>query len=69
MEAALHIPGIRFKAVCDIWEYRRKYGQRYLKAYKHIVNTYEDFNEMLEKETDLDAVLVATRISGMLVTP
>lgn len=31
MNAALKIPDIRFKAVCDIWPYRRTYGERLLK--------------------------------------
>jgi predicted dehydrogenase len=61
MEAALHIPGIRFKAVCDIWaEYSGKRAQRYLKKYGHDAKLYEDYRELLDQETDLDAVLVAT---------
>ena len=61
IDAAKNIPYVRFKAVCDIWEYNRTYGQRYLKAYKHITNAYEDYKEMLEKEKgNLDAVIVAT---------
>ncbi len=51
---------IRFKAVCDIWPYRLGYRQRVLKAYKHDVNAYESYEEMLAKETDLDAVIIAT---------
>ncbi|MBA7640831.1 Inositol 2-dehydrogenase/D-chiro-inositol 3-dehydrogenase [subsurface metagenome] len=31
-----------------------------LKAYKHVNNTYVDYREMLEKEKDLDAVIIAT---------
>ncbi len=31
IDATLKIPGIKFVAVCDIWEYARKYGQRLLK--------------------------------------
>lgn len=58
--AAKEIPGIRFRAVCDIWEYNRTYGQRWLKKYGHEASAYEDFREMLEKEGDLDAVIVAT---------
>jgi predicted dehydrogenase len=60
IEAALRIPGIRFKAVCDIWAYSQQYGSRYLKKYGHTVNVYEDYRELLEKEKDLDAVIVAT---------
>lgn len=57
----LKIPGIRIKAVCDIWEkYNRKRVSRLLKAYRHEHNTYTDHKEMLDKEKDLDAVVIAT---------
>ena len=51
---------VKFRALCDAWEYKRKVGKRLLKAYKHNVNTYADYREMLAKEKDLDAVIVAT---------
>ena len=61
MNACLKIPGIRFKAVCDIWKaWNQKRVSRILKAYKHVNNTYVDYREMLEKEKDLDAVIIAT---------
>jgi predicted dehydrogenase len=60
MFAMLKIPGVRFKAVCDIWDYNRNLVSRRLKAYKHQHNTYTDYKEMLDKETGLDAVIVAT---------
>ncbi len=60
IEAIRHIPGIRFKAVCDIWSYSQRYASRRLKSYGHIVNVYEDYREMLDKEKDLDAVVIAT---------
>jgi len=61
MTACLKIPGIRFKAVCDIWTaWNQKRVSRILKAYKHVNNTYVDYKEMLEKEKDLDAVIIAT---------
>jgi predicted dehydrogenase len=56
----IKIPGIRFKAVCDIWSYSQRYASRTLKKYGHQVKVYEDYREMLDKEKDLDAVLVAT---------
>ena len=53
--------GIRFKAVCDIWTaYNQKRVSRTLKAYKHSHNTYVDYKEMLDKEKDLDGVIIAT---------
>jgi predicted dehydrogenase len=61
MSACLKIPGIRIKAVCDIWTaYNQKRASRMLKAYKHEHNTYVDYKEMLDKEKDLDAVIIAT---------
>jgi predicted dehydrogenase len=61
MNACRNIPGIRFKAVCDIWTtYNQKRVSRMLKAYRHEHNTYVDYKEMLDKEKDLDAVIVAT---------
>ncbi len=60
IESCLRIPGIRFVAVCDIWEYSQRYASRYLKKYGHIVNVYEDYRDMLSKEKNLDAAIVAT---------
>jgi predicted dehydrogenase len=62
MNDCLKIPGIRFKAVCDIWtEYNQKRVSRMLKAYRHEHNTYVDYREMLDKEKgNLDAVIIAT---------
>ncbi len=60
IESCLRIPGIRFVAVCDIWEYSQRYASRYLKKYGHAVNVYEDYRDMLNKEKNLDAVIVAT---------
>jgi len=61
MNACLKIPGIRFKAICDIWTaYNQKRVSGMLKRYGHEHNAYVDYKEMLDKEKDLDAVLVAT---------
>ncbi len=59
-ESCLRIPGIRFKAICDIWNYSQRYSERYLKKYGHEVNVYEDYRELLANEKDLDAVVVAS---------
>ncbi len=56
----LKIAGVRFTAVCDIWEYHQKYAANILKKYDQIVNVYQDYREMLAQEKDLDAVIVAT---------
>jgi len=61
LDACLKIPGIRFKAVCDIWEaYNQRRVSRLLDRYHHEHNDYVDYREMLEKEKDLDAVIIAT---------
>jgi predicted dehydrogenase len=61
LNACLKIPGLRFKAVCDIWtSYNQTRAARILKKYNHDVNTYENYLEMLSSEKDLDAVIVAT---------
>jgi predicted dehydrogenase len=61
LNAMLKIPGLKFRAVCDIWtEFNLKKAVNLLKKYKHDVNAYEDYQEMLAKEKDLDAVVIAT---------
>ena len=62
MNAILKVPGVRFKAVCDIWEsYNQRRVSRLLKRYGHENNTYVDYKEMLDKEKDnIDAVVIAT---------
>jgi predicted dehydrogenase len=61
MEAMLRIPGLRFRAVCDIWtEYNQRRVVNTLKRFKHEPNGYEDYREMLDKEKELDAVIIAT---------
>ena len=62
MNAIRNIPGVRFKAVCDIWEkYNQRRVSRLLKRYGHENNTYVDYKEMLDKEKgNIDAVVIAT---------
>jgi len=60
LTACKYIKGLRFKAICDIWEYQRERARKRQKSRGHLCNTYEDFNEMLAAEKDLDAVIVAT---------
>src|SRR6185295_16207803 len=61
LNAMLRIPGLRFRAVCDIWkEFNQKRAVNTLKKYKFEVNGYEDYREMLDKEKQLDAVVIAT---------
>lgn len=61
MNSCLKIPNVRFGAVCDIWEgYNLRRAQRMLDKFGQKVNAYEDYRQMLEKERNLDAVLIAT---------
>jgi len=60
-DSMLRIPGLRFRAVCDIWaEYNQRRAVNTMKKFKHEVNGYEDYREMLDKEKELDAVIIAT---------
>ncbi|MCR6657285.1 MAG: Gfo/Idh/MocA family oxidoreductase [Opitutus sp.] len=60
LNAAIKIPNLRFRAVCDIWPYNRTYGERLLKKFGHDVRPFEDYREMLSAVPDIDAVIVAT---------
>src|SRR3954468_24941071 len=60
-DAMLRIPGLRFRAVCDIWtEYNQKRVVNSLKRFGHEPNAYADYREMLDTEKELDAVVIAT---------
>jgi predicted dehydrogenase len=58
--AALPIPGVRFKAVCDIWPYTLTSSSRRLQKFGHDAKPFEDYKEMLATVSDLDAVIVAS---------
>lgn len=61
LNACMKIPGIHVKAVCDIWEnYNQKQAARILTGFKQEHTLYSDYRDMLEKEKDLAAVIVAT---------
>ncbi len=61
MNAMMKIPGLRFRAVCDIWaEYNLQRAVNRLRRYNFEVNGYEDYREMLDREKELDAVIIAT---------
>ena len=60
-DSMLRIPGLGFRAVCDIWaEYNQRRVVNTFKKFKHEVNVYEDYREMLDKEEEVDAVIIAT---------
>jgi len=53
--------GIRFKAVCDIWEdFTLSRVARVLQRYGHEAKPYVDYKELLAQEKGLDAVIIAT---------
>jgi predicted dehydrogenase len=60
LNAAMNMGGVRFRAICDIWKYAQNYSQKFLARHDQEVQVYEDFREMLDKERELDAVLIAT---------
>ena len=60
LESLLRIDGIRVTAICDVWEYHRGEGQRYLKKMGYDVNAYENYEDLLAKEKDLQAAVIAT---------
>jgi predicted dehydrogenase len=60
LESLLVIEGIQLVAVVDIWDYAREYARRYLKAMNVEVRAYENYEDLLAGEKDLQAVVVAT---------
>jgi predicted dehydrogenase len=60
IESCLRIPEVRIIAVCDIWEYSQQYASRYLEKYGYKVNVYEDYRDLLSREKNVDAAIVAT---------
>jgi predicted dehydrogenase len=60
LDSLLNIPDLNFRAVCDIWELSRRYGVNRLRKAGHSPNGYEDIEDMLAQEKDLDAVIIAT---------
>ncbi len=57
---SLKIPGVKYVAVCDIWEYSQRYATNILKKYGQDVKAYVDYHDMLEKEPSIEAVIIAT---------
>jgi predicted dehydrogenase len=57
MRRFLRVPGVKIGALCDIWEPRFEQGRRLTGVETPV---YPDHREMLEREPDLDAILVAT---------
>ncbi len=60
LESLLKIEGIQLVAVVDVWDYARTYAERSLKKMGVEVRAYENYEDLLAKEKDLQAVVVAT---------
>ena len=61
LDALLKIEGIEIAAICDIWKYARDRVQKGLKKNNNIeIPAYENFEDMLATEKDLQAAVVAT---------
>lgn len=50
---------IKVVAICDIWDYNRKKGKGTYRDSGFAVNDYTDYEDLLAKEKDLQAVIVA----------
>ena len=59
LESLLIIEGIQLVAVVDIWDYARTYAGKYLNKLGVEVRTYENYEDLLAGEKDLQAVVVA----------
>jgi predicted dehydrogenase len=55
--ASLFIPGIKFVAVCDLWEVK---GRTMARAIAPDVKAYQTMDEMFKAHPEIDCVLIAT---------
>lgn len=60
LESLLNIPDVKVVALCDIWDFHRDEGARYLSKIGNQVRAYENYEDLLAGEKDLQAVVVAT---------
>jgi predicted dehydrogenase len=60
LDSLVVIEGIKLLAIVDIWNYNRDSNIRRLKAQGVEVNGYENYEDLLAHEKDLQAVIVAT---------
>ena len=60
LDACKDIPGLEFIAVCDIWNFARGQLMGRFRSSAVRPNEYEDIEEMLQKEKDLECVLIAS---------
>jgi predicted dehydrogenase len=61
LNACAKLQGVRIKALCDIWaDYNLVNASRLLEKFKHEHATYTDLKELLAKERDIHAAIIAT---------
>ena len=60
LESLMNIEGVKLVALCDIWDYHLNEGARYLQKMGNEVRAYENYEDLLAKEKDLQAVVIAT---------
>ena len=60
LDSLLVIEGIKLLAIADIWDYNRDSNVRRLKSQGVEVKGYENYEDLLAHEKDLQAVIVAT---------
>jgi predicted dehydrogenase len=60
LDPLLNIEGVRVVALCDIWDFHRNEGARYLEKIGNPVHAYENYEDLLAREKDLQAVVIAT---------
>jgi predicted dehydrogenase len=60
LESLMVIEGINLVAIADIWDYNRNANVRRLKSQGFDVQGYENYEDLLAHEKDLQAVVVAT---------
>ncbi len=60
LDACKDIPGLDFVAVCDIWNYNRNQVVGRFRSTGKTPAEFEDIEEMLAKQKDIECVLIAT---------
>lgn len=60
LDSLVNIPGVKVRAVCDIWKFSQVQAVAKLKKAGQECATYENFEDMLAKEKSLQAVIIAT---------
>ena len=60
LESLMVIEGIKIVAVVDVWDYNRNSNVNRLKKEGFMVKGYENYEDLLASEKDLQAVIVAT---------